>query len=265
MSERVCGALIDGVSVHWPRSVVCPAPQQFERLICGLRIEAVGRRGKFLVLTLSSCAEERGPCYLLIHLRMSGSIDVVRPSVPRSKHDQVVLRLESGKELRFHDPRKFGRVYFVEDVQQVVGKLGPEPLDPAFTSGTLSLLLKSSRRAVKSALLDQSTIAGIGNIYADEALWRARLHPLAITNRISSAKISVLHSSIRRTLREAILRQGTDNGDGVVEFGSYRPRVYGRAGKRCGRCSSVIKRIVVAQRGTSFCPRCQRLPLSARR
>jgi len=191
---------------------------------------------------------------------MSGSYDVVTGSKQRSKHDHVIFVLNDGREVRFHDPRKFGRIYLVSDISEVTSKLGPEPLSDEFTTSILESRLGSVRKRIKSALLDQRLLAGLGNIYVDEALWRSKIHPLTHADRISRSRFALLYTSIRAVLNEAIESCGTDFSDGVVDGGMYRPQAYGRTGQPCHRCATTIRRILVGQRSTHFCPRCQIKP-----
>jgi formamidopyrimidine-DNA glycosylase len=144
----------------------------------------------------------------------------------------------------------------VIDPEEVTGAIGPEPLDAAFNLPKFRALVQSRSGAVKPLLLNQSFLAGVGNIYADESLWLAKIHPLRAADSLSDAEIAALYRSIRQVLRRAIDDQGTDAGDGVIA-GDYAPRVYGREGKPCYRCHQPLRRIVVGQRGTHFCPRCQ--------
>jgi formamidopyrimidine-DNA glycosylase len=195
---------------------------------------------------------------------MSGSLDVLGAHLPRAVHDRLIVNLDNGKELRFLDPRKFGRAYLVTDYKEVTGDLGPEPLSPELSSDEFSKRISAHRGALKPLLLNQRVIAGLGNIYVDEALWRARIHPTVPAARVPVKRMEELFRSIQEVLTEAIKHQGTDFGDGVVVYGGYRPQVYGRAGEPCARCGALIKRIVVSQRGTHFCPRCQRSARSQR-
>lgn len=150
-------------------------------------------------------------------------------------------------------------MYLTASPEKVVGKLGLEPLGNEFTLEILTEMLRARKGAIKPLLLNQGLIVGLGNIYVDESLWRAKIHPETQSYRIPLDKIAPLYHAIRETLSQAILLQGTDFGDGVVDNGMYRPIVYGRTGKPCQRCAATIKRLVVGQRGTHICPTCQRL------
>lgn len=255
LNERVRDSTISSVDVRWARTVVTPAVGDFARLLRGRRITQVGRRGKFIRFDL-----DPGPEVVLAHLRMSGSFDVLAATSPADKHDRLVLSLSNGKEIRFCDPRKFGKIYLVSESDAVLGRLGVEPLEEQFTVVRLGQLLKNQRARIKPFLLRQDKIAGLGNIYVDEALWFARVHPLRSAASLNSSEVALLHRGIRKILLDAIAKSGTDFGDGVVYGGGYAPKVYGRDGGPCPRCKRVIRRMVVGQRGTHVCVRCQRAP-----
>jgi formamidopyrimidine-DNA glycosylase len=250
------GRRFTGASVNWPRSIARPDASLFTGRLAGQRIEALDRRGKFLVFTLSHD-------YLLVHLKMSGRLDVVAATAPPDPYARVVMSLDDGRELRFHDPRKFGRMHLVADATEVVGRLGPEPLDDDFTPDTLDRLLARRKGRLKPLLLNQAFVAGLGNIYADEALHRARLHPLRPAGTLSAQDRARLHAAIQEVLAESIAAQGTTfPGSNRYqrpggEPGDFQPRVYGRAGKPCPVCGAAVCRILVGQRGTHFCPMCQ--------
>ncbi len=256
------GRTLVKVSVDWPRTIGRPSPREFVRQGRGLTIAAIDRRAKYLVFTLvdrpaaGNVRDGPPPYFLLIHLKMSGKLSVVPQRTPRDKHDHVIFDLDDGMQLRFNDVRKFGRVYWLAQPDEVTGKHGPEPLDRTFTAARFRERIKERTGAIKPLLLNQTFIAGVGNIYADEALWRARIHPLRAASSLTDAEIAALYRSIRATLRQAIRDQGTDAGDGVIE-GDYQPRVYGREGQPCYRCHRPIHKMTVGQRGTRFCPTCQ--------
>ena len=191
-----------------------------------------------------------------MHLRMSGSLTIDGPGSLPQLHDRVIVDLQPAGRLRFHDPRKFGRMYCVADPQAVTRNLGPEPFDRSLPE-RFPTMLRVRRGAIKSLLLRQDFIAGIGNIYADESLWRAGIHPLRSAHRISKDRAALLLASIVSCLEAAIEAQGTDFGDHVV-IGDYVPEVYGRTGEPCLRCKTPVRRIVVGQRSTHYCPTCQR-------
>ena len=257
LQAMLAGRRITSVFVDWPNQVGTPTIDELAGRLPGQAIESVGRRGKYLLFRLS------GVDTLLIHLKMSGRLHVVPASAPPDHHAHVVFRLDAGDELRFHDPRKFGRVYLVRDTDEVLGKLGPEPLDDNFTTEQFAAMLATRRGRIKPLLLNQAFLAGLGNIYADEALHLAGLHPLRTASTLTLDEVERLHAAIQSTLRNAIQHRGTSfDGfflDARGEPGAYqaRLRVYGRAGEPCRRCGTLIERIVVGQRGTHLCPVCQ--------
>lgn len=254
----VTGRRIEGVLMRWRRSVAGPSPAAFRRGCTGSYISGVERRGKFLVFTLCAPHSATPLRYLLIHLRMSGRLRVLPRAQGAVKHTRAVFLLEGGVQLRFDDPRKFGRLHLVRDAREVVGELGPEPLDPRFDAAAMQAIMAGRSARIKTVLLNQRLLAGVGNIYADEALWRAGIHPVRKASSLDAEELRALHRSLRRVLRAAIAVQGTDAGDGVV-CGDYQPEVYGREGEPCLRCRTPIEKIVVAQRGTHVCPKCQRV------
>ena len=247
----VLDEIITGGQVLWPRTLAAPSLEEFSQRISNQRILKIGRRGKFLLLYLERDA-------LLFHLRMSGDLLVETQETDIAPHHRVVLDLESGWRLAFNDARKFGRVWLVSDPEVITGKLGPEPLDPAFTHPQLLGRLEMFRRQLKPLLLDQTFLAGLGNIYADEALHRARLHPLTPSHRVSARQAQSLLEGIRQALEEGIERNGASI-DWVYRGGDFQNyfRVYQRTGKPCPVCGTPVERIVVGQRGTHYCPSCQ--------
>ncbi|NLV75040.1 MAG: DNA-formamidopyrimidine glycosylase [Chloroflexi bacterium] len=259
----VTGQEIAGVEVAWARSVAVPSAEAFIAELPGHRIRAVTRRGKFIVMPLDPSA------VFVAHLRMSGRMvyiaaDALAHPLDGAKHTQVMITLRTGDRLAFYDPRKFGRLWLVESGDAVTALLGCEPLDDTFTPALLGELLHGCRRQLKPALLDQHLIAGLGNIYADEALWHAGLHPLRLASSLDEAEIERLHSAIVETLQLAISHYGTtlrDYRDPANEPGEHLTslNVYQRTGQTCRRCGSTIERIVVGQRGTHLCPQCQAL------
>jgi formamidopyrimidine-DNA glycosylase len=242
---------ITGAQLLWKRTLTTPAPAEFLACIQGQNIKEIGRRGKYLIFHLSSK-------YLLIHLRMSGDLLVESQDEPIAPHNRLILFMNQGWRLAFNDARKFGRAWLVDDPLEVLAKLGPEPLDPDFTERDFSRNLRSRRRQLKPLLLDQGFLAGVGNIYADEALHMACLHPLAIACELSDTQAMLLYKSIRKVLREGIQANGASI-DWVYRGGDFQNhfRVYQRAGQPCPRCGEAIQRIVIGQRGTHFCAKCQ--------
>jgi formamidopyrimidine-DNA glycosylase len=256
----ILGRTLAGGDVLWPRTLAEPSVAEFSPRLAGQRVEQVTRRGKFLCLRLSQDT-------VLIHLRMSGDLRVepLRAAdsavMPLQTHDRLALIFTDGLRLVFNDTRKFGRVWLVRDPQTVLGGLGPEPLDPAFSPEEFARRLRARSRQLKPLLLDQTFIAGLGNIYADEALHAARLHPLTASNQLSDENCFQLWHAIRNVLLEGIQRNGSSI-DWVYRGGSYQNqfRAYGRSGEPCPNCGAPIQRILVGQRATHFCPVCQSMP-----
>jgi formamidopyrimidine-DNA glycosylase len=264
LREPLIGRTVEEVTIYWKRTIARPTPKEFARLLRGCTVEAIDRRAKYLVFTLrprpstSRRFAQRAlpPIFLLIHLKMSGKLSVVDRGAAIEKHDRVVFDLDHGQQLRFNDVRKFGKMWAVIDPAEVAGAIGPEPLAADFDLPKFRALVQSRSGAIKPLLLNQTFLAGVGNIYADESLWRAKLHPLRTADSLSDEEVAALYRSIRHVLRRAIADQGTDAGDGVIA-GDYAPRVYGREGQPCYRCHRPLHKIVVGQRGTHFCPHCQ--------
>ena len=243
--------------LYWPRHVETPGPEEFRNRLPGQRIEAIRRRGKYLVFMLS------GDDTLIIHLRMTGHLSVAEKGAPLTDHTHTILELLGKKEVRFRDMRKFGRLYLVSNPAQVLGKLGPEPLAPSFSPHVLAERLKGRSMRLKSLLLDQSFVAGIGNIYADEALHYAGLHPLRGADTLQDKEIVALYHAIQRVLRMGIEREGASidryrNPDGSRGQMQHAVAVFRRTAEPCYRCGTPIKRIVVGGRSTHFCPTCQK-------
>lgn len=246
------GRVISGYRLYWPRTLAKPGIEELNDILPGEVIHTISRRGKFLVI---GC----GHVDLVIHLRMSGDIETVMGEpATRFRHIRFTLEFEDGGRMLFNDPRKFGRIWVVQDPIEVTGSLGPEPLDTNLTAEGFYGMLHSRKRAIKPLLMDQSFIAGLGNIYTDEALHLAGIHPLRISNGISGGEAGGLLKAIRAVLQDGIQRNGASI-DWVYRGGDYQNnfRVYGRQGQACGVCGTMIERLVVGQRGTHICPRCQ--------
>jgi formamidopyrimidine-DNA glycosylase len=260
MRETLVGSRITRTEVLWPRAVSGITPEEFIARLAGRRVIAVGRRAKYLVLTLDSGES------VVIHRRMSGNLLLARAD-ESAPYTRVMFTLSNGRHLLFTDPRKFGRITVVapEELPALFSRIGPEPLDADFTPDALAERLAGHARSIKALLLDQSVVAGLGNIYADEALFRARIHPLRSAATLTAEEIEALHAGIQETLRTGIEHGGTTFGRhrGLYdEPGSNMEhiQVYRRTDQPCLRCGAPIARIRVAQRSTHFCPQCQPSP-----
>lgn len=252
LRPALIGKTILESDLRWKKTLAEPSSRGFAERIRDQRIEGITRRGKFFNVQLSNN-------HLIIHLRMSGDLLAVLGGYQAGAHDRLILKLTEDTSLVFCDPRKFGRVWLVDDPEKIFRNLGPEPLSDAFTMDWLYASLRSRRRLLKPLLLDQTFLAGLGNIYTDESLHRARLYPLAHSDQITRKQAEHLHTAIRDTLEEGIRRNGASI-DWVYRGGEFQNhfRVYGRTGEACPTCGTKIRRMVVGQRGTHFCPRCQK-------
>lgn len=236
-----------------------PTPEQFVERVRGRRITGTRRRGKNLLIDLDPDDA------IAIHLRMTGDLQVVQAQEPSSKHHHLTFSLIDGRELRFSDTRKFGRLRLLTPAEfdALDERIGPEPFDHRLTVDRFHHLLQTRTRAIKTLIMDQEFMAGVGNIYADEALYAARIHPTRAANSLSITEASHLLNAIRTALRSAIDRGGTtirDYRNGLGEQGGNQHylQIYQlHEGDPCPRCGTEIQRIVVGQRGTRFCPRCQ--------
>lgn len=247
--------------IDYPPLVEPLNPASFARRVRGRQILAVGRRAKLILLHLDNGN------VLSIHLRMSGRLYIAATAAPPTPHVHAVLELSDGRSLCLRDPRKFGRMRLLTAAEYAAldAHLGPEPVTEGFSVDQLAGRLRARRRArLKAVLLDQRFVAGLGNIYADETLFRAGLHPLRPAGSLSPAEVARLHRAIRETLAEAIAAEGTTLGDMVYLFGEGRSGrfaarlcVYGHAGEPCPICGAAIVRQIIAGRSTHFCPVCQ--------
>ncbi len=258
LRNGVIGRVFTGARVHWPREIVGLDPASFSDRLTGQRVQDLSRRGKYIVFTLTHDS-------LLIHLKMSGRLYLAAPG-PAASEDRwvrVIFHLDSRHDLCFSDARKFGRVYLVSEASTVLGHLGPEPLSEAFTPAMFQQAMSRRRTPIKQLLLDQRFLAGVGNIYADEALWWARIAPHRLADTLNADESVRLYDAIRALLEEAITYEGTTiswyrKPDG--SRGSYQNRfkVYDRAGQPCFNCGLPIVKTRLGQRGTHYCPACQR-------
>ncbi len=252
------GRRLEHVEIHDGRLTRPEDPHEIAAELVGEHVERVDRRGKYLVVRFHSGRA------LLIHLRMTGSVR--EGELADDPHRRAVLRLDDGSHVSYRDVRRFGTWLLLEpgEVEPYLGaRLGEEPLERGFTTKTLAARLASRRAPIKAALLDQRTLAGLGNIYVDEALWRARIHPLTPARDLEPAQIPVLRRAIRKALELGIARQGSTLRDyrqpnGASGSMQHEFKVYGRGGEPCDRCGTPIEKIRVGGRGTWFCPQCQR-------
>lgn len=250
------------LSVRLGKTDFMDNPAEMERTLPGCAIRAVQRHGKCFTLELHA----RGtPMRLLVHLGMTGQLAAFSPDAPHPRHTHMTLALDNGRELRYADPRRFGRIALLSegDFAALRAGAGPEPL--TISAADFQARLAHRRARIKALLLDQHVLGGIGNIYADESLWRARLHPARLAARIAPPRLLALRRAIQKILAHAIELGGSSisdyrDADGRPGFFQLRHRVYDREGRPCFRCSSKIRRILVAGRSSYFCPRCQPAP-----
>jgi formamidopyrimidine-DNA glycosylase len=258
------------LSVRLGKTDFIDDPAALEQTLPGSRIIAVRRHGKFLVLDLERASAGDGRPSLLIHLGMTGQLVVCPSEAPVIPHTHVLVPLDDGRELRYTDVRRFGRMRIVEDGdhKSTLGELGIDPLEA--TEEEFSSKLRGRHARIKALLLDQRVLRGMGNIYTDESLWRAHIHPARLGSTLKPAELRNLHRAVRAVLLEAIRLRGSSISDYVDSEGQrgefqLRHRVYQRTGKKCFRCRTKIRRAIVAGRGTHFCPRCQPPPRPRRR
>ncbi|MEO6029102.1 MAG: bifunctional DNA-formamidopyrimidine glycosylase/DNA-(apurinic or apyrimidinic site) lyase [Candidatus Binatia bacterium] len=257
LAESVTGRRITAVAVH-ERRLRKPLAADFVLRLSGRRIERVRRRAKYLLLDLDDGA------VWLVHLGMTGTMVVLPGAEPRRTHTHVVATLDDGRTLRFHDPRRFGLMRVgPPDALEELAALGPEPFDAGFSAAALHAIARRQRRAVKSLLMDQQVVAGLGNIYVSEILFGAGIRPTRRTSRITRADAERIVAETGRVLTEAITLRGSsisDYRDERGEPGTFQNtfRVYERAGEPCRRCDGVIRRRVIIGRSSFYCPQCQR-------
>jgi formamidopyrimidine-DNA glycosylase len=253
------GRRFERVEIHDPRLVRPYEPAEVAAELEGERVAAVERRGKYLIFRFESGR------VLLIHLRMTGSLRHTSGDLAEDPHRRAVVRLDNGSDVAYRDVRRFGTWLLLEpgELEPYLGtRVGEEPFDALFTAARLGERLARRRAPIKSALLDQRTLAGMGNIYVDEALWRAKVHPLRAAESLDRNELRRLHKAVRAALEAGIARQGStlrdyalpDGGSGSMQ---HEFKVYGREGEPCDRCGTPISKTRVAGRGTWFCSTCQ--------
>ncbi|HEY2599656.1 MAG TPA: bifunctional DNA-formamidopyrimidine glycosylase/DNA-(apurinic or apyrimidinic site) lyase [Candidatus Dormibacteraeota bacterium] len=261
LRPHLIGRTIIRCALHFPTIVRHPEPEVFIDSVVGMRISSVGRRGKYILIRLVA------DLVLVVHLGMTGQLRLVDPSTPLALHTHAAFDLDDGKQLRYRDPRRFGRLLLgtEKDLLQAraMPPLGPEPIDPAFGADDLYSRFRNRKALIKAVLLDQSTIAGVGNIYADESLYRARLRPDRVARSLSKGSVRRLHEALRVSLLVAIKNRGSSVDtyrDAWGEIGGQQEelQVYGRAGEPCLTCGRPLSLLRIAGRSSVFCRRCQR-------
>jgi len=262
LMQLVTGKTIHHVSITLPRIIRRPAePEQFGRWLEGQTIQTVERRGKFLRFVLDDCV-------LVSHLRMEGRYGLYRTEEPVEKHTHVIFHFTDGTELRYRDVRQFGTMDLFAKGEEwqhpPLNRLGLEPLDRSFTLEAFRAAYRDRKACIKALLLNQQLVVGLGNIYVDEALHAAGIHPGREIASLSDAEWATLHQSIIRTLEEAVAAGGSSiksyvNGQGEMGMFQHQLKAYGRKGEPCLTCGAPIEKTVLAGRGTHYCPHCQRL------
>lgn len=253
---ELLGHCFTSVDLIWPGSIRLCSPETFCQGLTGQAVKDIRRRGKYLIFDLS------GGCILVFHLRMTGCLLIQPSSAKPNIHTRAVLHLDNKKSLHLVDQRKFGCMWLVDDEKLVLGALGPEPLDHRFSPWALRRALRQRNVSIKALLCDQRIVAGIGNMYADEALYEARIHPLRKASDMTPKEIDRLHRAVCHVLVEGIARCGASintyrqpNGEPGLAHLFFH--VAHRRGERCFRCKTPIERVIVRGRGTYFCPKCQ--------
>jgi formamidopyrimidine-DNA glycosylase len=260
------------VEVRFGKTDFVDNPAEIAERLPGSRVASVTRLGKFICVRLGSNGEQPTPgseTFLIVHLGMTGQLKVIRSGEAVAPHTHVFFVLDDGREMRYTDIRRFGRMLLIPEsgLAEFAAQLGIEPLE--ISAEEFCRFFGSRRARVKALLLDQKVLRGIGNIYADESLFRARLHPARIAENLAKKQLLVLHGAVRQVLTEAIRSRGSSISDYVDSDGrrgefQFHHRVYQRDGKPCFRCKTKIRRIIVAGRSSHFCPRCQPAPRTRR-
>jgi formamidopyrimidine-DNA glycosylase len=261
-SAGIVGLSIHNTTVCWKNTIATSGPDRFQKDLQNKTIIGIQRRGKYIIFILSD------GIYMVVHLRMTGRFELATATPGSKTHVHVMIHFNDGRHLMFHDTRKFGRFYITKTIESILGRLGPEPLSDRFTAKRLAQMLKGRKRQIKPLLLDQQFVAGLGNIYADEALWRSGIHPVRSAHGIPWGGIQALHRAIRLVLRQGLRNAGTSLGAGLGNYSGLQKsrgrnsrylKVFRRTGQPCMKCGHTIERIVVGQRGTHICPNCQKI------
>ena len=260
LAKRLTGDVIESVWLgSKPEPLKSPAAE-IEATLLSKKIADVRRSGKHIVFDLvqpGTKAEQSAAAQWIVHLGMTGRLLVCSPDTEVAKHTHALLRLASGRELRFVDPRRFGRLAVIE-------KFSPPGAEPLSISPTdFAVLFRGRKTPIKSALLNQKLLSGVGNIYADEALYRARVRPRRRAASLTADELRLLHQGLKQVLQEAIRLGGSSisdyvNSEGEEGFFQLKHRVYGREGKPCRKCGTPVKRVVIAARSSHYCPKCQK-------
>ena len=263
IKQQLLGVKIKDVEILVPALVAPMTAEDFSKTLKGRTIAALSRRAKYIVATLDNGT------YFIAHLRMSGHFVTIDAKEERGRFERARITFSNGKALRYDDIRKFGRFNLTRDKEEILGKLGPEPLEKSFTPKLLFDLLPKDKKiklCIKAWLLDQSHVAGLGNIYVDEALWLAKIHPERPAKSLTLEEAKALRDAIQSVLKKGIANSGTSLGhtqgnfisaDGKHGNNAETLNVFHRQGKPCPRCGATIIKTVVAQRGTHVCPKCQ--------
>jgi len=261
LAPELNGRRITRARVFWPGVIAFPTDEEFVTAIAGARFDRFARRGKYMLFGLDD------PRTLIVHLRMTGKLQLAPAAGPPAKHEHVILDLDDGRSLHYQDPRKFGRFWLTPYPETVLAKLGPEPLGPDFTPAYLIDKLAGRKAPIKALLLDQRIVAGIGNIYADETLYRAHVHPARPAGNLRADEIARLHAAAQDVLQVAIERCGSSLGRSNLqnyirpggEQGGFQEEhnVFRKTGQPCPHCGHPIERMVIAQRSSHYCPVCQ--------
>ena len=259
LTPHIVGHCVTGVTLFWEGIVRQPSVEEFYSRLIGQEITGIARRGKYLIFSLSSGD------LLIIHLKMSGSLLVSQDSSPPPKYTRAVINLDKGTNVFFRDPRKFGLMRLVKDDNSIVSKLGPEPLEDSFTPQVLAQRLAKRKAPIKALLCDQNLVAGIGNMYADEALFAAKIHPLRSGESLTTDEVERLHHAIQQVLWSAIGNKGASianyyRPNGKLGTAHSQFKVAHRGGQTCPVCNTPIQRLPIRNRGSYFCPKCQPEP-----
>ena len=259
LEKLILGKKISYIDIRYPKMIKTDLPE-FQKEMPGQVIQSIGRRGKYLLFYLSDKV-------LISHLRMEGKYFYYPDQVPERKHAHILIYFEDGGTLVYEDVRKFGTMELLApkllEAYFVTKKLGPEPTEQDFDLARLKLALKKSKKPIKSHLLDQTLVAGLGNIYVDEVLWRAKIHPFRSSNSLSSQEARKVHDETIKVLGQAVEKGGSTIRTYTNAFGEDGTmqefhQVYDKAGQACSRCGAIIEKIQLGGRGTHFCPKCQR-------